>query len=327
MSDKENKDPQGQDNQGSSEDYLKQYLEETDTNKIGSSSNNSDAFSNNVKGGPDPSRASDLQYFHFDAKEMPLGIFYPVGTKIMVRAAQVKEIQAYSMVDDNNFHDIVEKMNDMLASCVKVKYANGSIGTFADIKDGDRFYLIFLIRELTFQKGNSLVVNAECKMCNTENSIELKRECFVFWETDDDLEPYFDDGNKVFTFETMNESVFHLGVPCIGLQKSFTDYILDEYKNKKSPNMSFLKVIPFTISDRKSITPEGIKKKLADFQNMNSNDFQFLNAAVNKMKFGIKETRKKCSSCGEEVRTDMQFPGGASAIFVVHDAFDKYLKK
>ena len=56
-------------------------------------------------------------------------------------------------------------------------------------------------------------------------------------------------------------------------------------------------------------------------------DFQFLNAAVNKMKFGIKEIRKRCSSCGEEVRTDMQFPGGASAIFVVHDAFDKFIKK
>lgn len=310
-----------------SEDFLKQYLEETDTNKMGASSNAKNAFSENVKSGPDSSRAVDLQYFHFDAKEMPLGMFYPEGTKIMVRAAQVKEIQAYSMVDDNNFYDIVEKMNDMLASCVKVKYANGSVGTFADIKDGDRFYLIFLIRELTFQKGNSLVVSADCKMCNTENQIELKRECFVFWDTDEDLEPFFDEGNKVFTFETISDSVFHLGVPCIGLQKSFTDYILEEYKNKKNPNMSFLKVIPFTISDRKSITPDGIRKKLGEFQRMDGDDFQFLNAAVNKMKFGIKEIRKRCSSCGEEVRTDMQFPGGASAIFVVHDAFDKFIKK
>ena len=37
--------------------------------------------------------------------------------------------------------------------------------------------------------------------------------------------------------------------------------------------------------------------------------------------------KKSCGECGEEVRTDMQFPDGASAIFVVSDAFDAYLKE
>ena len=63
--------------------------------------------------------------------------------------------------------------------------------------------------------------------------------------------------------------------------------------------MAFLKVVPFTISDRTSITKEGIKKKLSEFQTMDGNDFQFLNAAVNKMKFGIKELVTSCSACGE----------------------------
>jgi hypothetical protein len=44
------------------------------------------------------------------------------------------------------------------------------------------------------------------------------------------------------------------------------------------------------------------------------------------MTFGIKELKKKCS-CGEEVHTDMQFPNGASGIFVIHDAFEAYIKE
>jgi hypothetical protein len=51
-----------------------------------------------------------------------------------------------------------------------------------------------------------------------------------------------------------------------------------------------------------------------------------LNSAVSKMTFGIKELKKNCE-CGEEVHTDMQFPTGASGIFVIHDAFEAYIKE
>jgi hypothetical protein len=45
------------------------------------------------------------------------------------------------------------------------------------------------------------------------------------------------------------------------------------------------------------------------------------------MTFGVKELVKSCSSCGVEVHTDMSFPNGASGIFVVHDAFETFIKK
>ena len=63
-----------------------------------------------------------------------------------------------------------------------------------------------------------------------------------------------------------------------------------------------------------------------EFEEIDDISFQFLNAAVGKMTFGIKELKKKCS-CGEEVHTDMQFPNGASGIFVIHDAFEAYIKE
>lgn len=306
------------------EDFLKKYLEDTDVNKTKVPQFEESA----IKGlkQEDTGRVADLQYFAFDAKDLPLGMFYQNGTKIMVRAAQVKEIQAYSMVDDKNFYDMIEKMNDMLSACVRVKYVDDRVGSYMDVKDGDRIYLIFLIRELTFQSGNILTTTTTCK-CGCELQIELKRQNFEHHPMPESLAKFFDSIEKQFIFETMDGSVHKIAPPTIGLQKSFTEYIVKEYNDKKTPNLSFLKIIPFTLVGRNSITVDGIKSKLLEFQQLTIPSFQFMNAAVNKMQFGIKNLRKKCTQCGEEVHTDMVFPNGPSAIFSLPDAFDQFIKK
>ena len=309
------------DKEMSEEDYLKKHLGDLDNPK--NVMNNDIPFVAQPK--VDNTRTTDLQFFNFDIKELPCGEFYPSGTVFMVRPAQVREIQAYSMVDDNNFYDIVEKMNDILQSCVRVKYSDGKIGSYIEVKDQDRLFLVFLIRELTFQQGNSLTVNSKCS-CGQDVQMELKRDHFSFHEIDEKLERYFSASTRTYHFSTINGREFELTPPNIGLQKSFTEYILKESNEKRTPNLSFLKIIPFMLAGRTSVTYEGIKAKLKEFEEIDDISFQFLNAAVGKMTFGIKELKKKCS-CGEEVHTDMQFPNGASSIFVIHDAFEAYIKE
>lgn len=308
-------------NKMSEEEYLKKHLGQIENSKA--PVNSDIPFVEQPK--IDSTRTTDLQYFNFDIKELPCGDFYPAGTVFMVRPAQVKEIQAYSMVDDQNFYDIVEKMNDILQSCVRIKYSDGRMGSYLDVKDQDRLFLIFLIRELTFQQGNSLTVTARCG-CGNDIQLELKRDHFSFHQIDEKLDRYFSNSTRSYHFTTVNGKEFELTPPNIGLQKAFTDYILKENNEKRTPNLSFLKIIPFMLSGRTSITYEGIKSKLKEFEEIDDISFQFLNAAVSKMTFGIKELKKTCS-CGEEVHTDMQFPNGASGIFVIHDAFEAYIKE
>lgn len=305
----------------SEEEYLRKHLESVDNNYI-----NSDIpFKKN-----DPiiesSRSTDLTYFNFDVREMPCGKYYPDGTVIMVRPAKVREIQAYSMVDDNNFYDIVEKMNDMLQSCVRIKYPNGHLASYLELKDQDRLYVIFMIRELTFQQGNSLAVTTRCS-CGTDVQIEMNRRNFVFHELDERINKFFDNSSRTFKFTIQNGKEYELSPPCIGIQKAFTEYIIEENKEKRTPNLAFLKIIPFMLPGRTTITIDGIRAKLKEFERIDDISFQFLNAAVNKMKFGIKELKGICSGCGMEVRSDMTFPNGASGIFVIHDAFETYIKE
>lgn len=308
----------------SEEEYLKKHLSDLEQGK--NQVNSDIPFSDAEPTNSESNRVNDLQYFNFSVDQFPCGLFYPKGTLIMVRPAQVREIQAYSMVDDNNFYDIVEKMNGMLQSCVRLKYPDGKIGSYLEVKDQDRLFLIFLIRELTFQQGNELSVKALCPCDNSEVSIELKRDNFVFHGVDEKLEKFFNISSSSYKFRLKNGREYEVTPPNIGLQKAFTDYIIKENNEKRSPNLSFLKIIPFLLSGRSSITYDGIKSKLKEFEEMDDISFQFLNSAVSKMTFGIKELKKMCE-CGEEVRTDMTFPNGASGIFVIHDAFEAYIEE
>jgi hypothetical protein len=302
------------------EDYLRKHLE-----KIEKKPSVYDTQAPIKQQQKDNSRTTDLQYQAFDCSLFPCGIFYLNGTTIQVRPALVKEIQAYSMVDDNNFPDIIDKMNDMLMACVRVKYSNGDIGSYLDIKEQDRIYLLFLIRDLTFQQGMYLTVNKECK-CKNEVQVELKPAHFIYFKLNETMEKYFDNYNKCFTFDYKGQE-FNLTMPNIGLQKSFTDYITEEVGQKKDPNLSFLKIMPFLLGDRNYIDSKEIKEQLKTFQSLSVDAFQFLNSAISHMKFGIEKLRKNCSVCGKEVHTEMVFPNGASGIFVIHDAFERFIQE
>lgn len=303
----------------SEEDYLKQHLLQ---NEKGQSRD----MYQMVEPSQSNTRTADLQFISVDVRQLPCGQFYPDGTSLLIRAAQVKEIQSYSMVDDNNFYDVIEKMNDMLASCVRIKFSDGKMGTFLDIKDQDRLFLIFMIRELTFQNGTSLSIKSKCN-CGENCEIELKRSNFRFHIIDEKLKGFYNKKINSFYFKTKNGKEFSLTPPTIGLQKSFTEYIIKENSEQRKPNMAFLKIIPFMLEGRNSITQEGIVSKLNEFESMDDISFQFLNSAVSKMTFGIKELVKNCGSCGLEVRANMQFPNGASGIFVIHDAFETFIEK
>lgn len=308
------------------EDYLRMHLEGLEQGNNTQQQPQPKIYIPENKIKSNASMVSDLHFFTFDVKELPCGIFYPPGTTIQVRAAEVKEIQAYSMVDDNNFYDIVEKMNEMLASCVRIKYLDGKVGSYMELRDPDRYYVIFLIRELTFQSGSSLTTNATCT-CGQDCQIELKRNHFLNYEVNDKIKKYFDPQTYSFRFTTKTGETYFMAPPTIGLQKSFTEYIIKENAEKKKPNLAFLKIIPFLLHDRTSITLDGIKAKLSEFQKMSDISFQFLNSAVQKMTFGVESLKKDCNVCGLEVRTDMIFPDGPSAIFIIHDAFDQFIQE
>lgn len=272
-------------------------------------------------------RIDELEYFNIDTKELPCGIFYPAGSYIQIRSASVLEIQYFSMVDDKNIYDILEKINYILSSCLKLKLPGGVTKTYIDLKDPDKFFCIFLIREITFQKGNYLVTTATCSD-GTECKIELRRENFEFWQPSDKIKRFYNPELRCFSFETTNDFIFHIAPPTIGIQKNLLDYVQSQNNRGKKVNPSFLKIMPYLTNGQNNLSEEKImelEKDFSDPEKMDDISFQFLNSTINIFKFGIKCAKSIC--CGEEVRSESLFPRGASSLFVIHDAFDRYLKK
>lgn len=272
------------------------------------------------------SKVSDLEFFSYDISFLPSSLFYPSGAALQIRASSVKEIQAYSMVDDTNYYDITEKMNYMLMSCVRIKYPNGVVGSYLELRDPDRYFVIFLIRELTFQNGSSLSTTVDCA-CGNPVQIELVHQNFRTFELNKRIAKFYDKNNRCFRFETKKGGIYYMSPPTIGVNKSLTEYIIKKNANKETLNMSFLKIVPFLFYNKISVTEEEILAKEAEFKTMDIQEFQFINAAVDLITFGIEKLEKKCEVCGNEVRTDMVFPTGASGIFIDDDAFGRFIKE
>jgi hypothetical protein len=275
------------------------------------------------------------EYISIDVKSLPAGVFYKEGTRISIRGASVAEVQEYSVVDQANIMDVTEKMNKILSRCVRFIRSDGTTGSYRDLKDNDRIFLIFMIRELTFQKGNNLAKEVTCETCGHEFKIEYratnserKPNTFVNHEMNEEIAEFFNPDLKVFEFE-IDDKVYRLSPPSIGLQESFFENLkvnIQENPNKK-PNVSFLKIIPFTLYDRTTITADGIKAKEKEFSEMDMDSFQTLDYVIDRMEFGIKELNSKCPVCGAEVRTEMSFPSGAKSLFTVSSPLEKLKKK
>lgn len=305
-------------NMNSSEEYLKDYINNNDyddpTNIVRDNRSNNENNNERSLG----STTKDAEFMALSIEEFPCAPFYPAGTTVMVRSATVPEIQHFSTVDDTNFYDVYEKVNYMVSSCVFIKSPNGTKLPYTNLVDGDRWYLIFLIRDLTFQKGNDLYTEGKGGV-----KIPLKRGYFTFHKMEEKLSKYYDKVKGIFSFKTKIGDI-DMAPPTIGLQKSFTDYMIEEAQNKREIDKSFLKIIPYTLPNRTSITKEGIKKKLEEFRNMDGDLFQFLNQVVQKMSFGISGV-KTITESGEEVHSDNVFPTGVSGLFLLPDAIDDFL--
>jgi hypothetical protein len=272
-------------------------------------------------------------YLSVDLNALPTGMFYKQGTKIFIRAALVPEIQDYSTVVETNVVDVTEKMNQMLSSCVRVKFPNGTLGSYKDIMDNDRIFLIFMIRELTFQKNVNIAKDVKCGECSHGFKIQYRAtpstdhaKSFVISEMSSELKPFYDPNERCLVFN-VNGKVWKLSPPTISLQEDFYDYMRRLAEEKQKPNVAFMKIIPYTLVHLRKISDDGIVAKEKEFKALDKEEFLFLNDVVDKMVFEIKELKALCPSCGVEVHSDFTFPAGAKAIFSIPNIFDKFTKK
>jgi len=259
------------------------------------------------------------------------GRFYREDFEIHIRAARVGEVRDFSTVDEENLKDVDDKLNSILVSCIKVMYGSQK-GSYRDILEEDRIYVILSIRELTFKNGEAKIMmpvgKKKCATpsCKAQENVELKTENLQFNHVDELIERYYDEVNRCYTVPTKNHGELTLAPPTIGVMRAITDYVRKREEENKSWDKSSISVLPYIQREWRGFNDREIFSAMTNFQGWDTGKYSLVYRLVEKMKIGIKpEFMYPCQSCGGEVTVPLSFPGGIKSLFIIQDISSELL--
>ena len=273
------------------------------------------------------------------------GRFYADDFNVYIRSCRVGEIREYSMMDESNPNDIIDKMNYMLASCTKVSFGNMP-GSYKDILDHDRFYLIKRIQELTFKNGETVinipVPDGACKTpgCKPQTEVKLTSDMLERPEPDPQLEKYYDSVNKCFSIKTKHYGTIQLAPPTIGVTTIVRDWAIDRTQNQKRWDQALVQIIPFFQRDWRQFKDRDVFNLATEFENWDATKFTLIYRMIEKINATVgmsPNIHVRCESCGGDMEIPVMFQttsddgqevrGGFKSLFVptISDQSDELL--
>lgn len=316
-------------------DHLMNYVKNNEHKQEQPFITNIEEFGPNTKQKVDYIESTaDSKWIDIPLEELPYGKFYKTGTHIFIRPAATKEIEAFAVVNDKNPFDVQLKLNEILLACTKITYLDGTTGNYKDIQSGDRDTLAIIISRATAKNGNKIQkkIVCGCDSSKDEIVIDMIPSNYIYKVESEDIKPWFNADKRVYEFELENGVRIPLAPPTIGLTESLHEYVF--YKSAQSegkitPNVTFMQCIPYIKAGLgvKSMSIEQLEQEEYNFTKMNEELFMFIYDAIDLMGFGIDELKTKCTKCGKELKTPFTFPGGARSLFVVPNAFKKFIRQ
>ena len=255
------------------------------------------------------------------------GKFYPDGTKISIRAAKVQEVREFSTMEETNLFDVDDKLNNILLACTKVELGKGRKGSYKDILEEDRIFIILSIRELTFKDGeNKLTHKAICRQCDTENVYDLRTNNLQYHEIDEALEKYYHEELKCYAIQTKTSGTIKMAPPKIGVMKVVTAAIKEKEEKREKWDKSFHQLVPYIQTEWRNFDNDTLFDRQVEFQGWSMNKFGVVYRMAEKMKIGVKqELIHPCEKCGAEVTVPITFRGGLKSLFIIQDPGDELI--
>lgn len=264
--------------------------------------------------------SNDIGYKRVPVEVLPSkGLFYPDGTEIGIRSATVAEIKHWSTIDDNDLLSIDECINFVLERCVRIKMPN-RISSWLDIKELDRIYLIFAIRELTFKNGeNKLYVDT-----GDGDKVEVTKDMLNYFNIDDRLLKYYNNEKRCFTLRFKDGSGdINIYMPSIGVSNFLKNYIKTKNQANQKFDQVYARYAPFLYDDYRVITTQKYEKDAQDSYFWDLKKISLLSQVVDILQKSIDMKVKYKNKEGAELEAQLNFRGGFKSIFVISDIFDE----
>ena len=265
--------------------------------------------------------ASELGWKNVPIEYLPSqGLFYESGTQVAIRAATVAEIRHWSTIDENDLLGVDDMLNFIIEKCCKIKIP-GRAASFKDLKEIDRFYLIFAIRDYTFKNGeNKLYVNV------TDNDgvgdrIEVTKDVIDYFNPDERMMKYFSHEEHCFKLEMRNGEKFVMYFPTLGVMSFIKNYIKTKQQQGQNFDKAFIKYAPFLFNDWRALTQASYDKAVQDSYSWSVARISALDKLVEILASSVNPQIRYVNPSSAEVTAPLNFQGGIKSIFLISDIF------
>lgn len=270
-------------------------------------------------------------WHRLDTEDFPSGgRYYSKDMRVAIKAATTTEIQYFSVIDENDPYSVDEAITDLLKICLNVSFGN-RIGSWKDIKEEDKVYVILGIKELTFAEGeNEISFEVKCNSCKTKNKMVIKNENFQRRDVPEFLRKYYSEEERLFIVKSKSYGEIRVQPPSVGIMKEVASYIkkLSQAGENIKEAMPFLKVLPYMADSWRGLNEDKINNLKIEFLRWKKKSL-FFAQLTEKMQVGVKEKMKMtCENrhCAESIEADVQLPTGIKGLFVDEDILDRELE-
>ena len=267
-----------------------------------------------------PEKSDDILGWHvLDLNELPSkGKFYPADTVLKIRSAKAAEIRHFSTMDDNNYIDMEEKLNHVVASCSQMT-GNGKKLSYKDILEEDRIILLLSIRDLTFpEPENKLILKGKTEKTKKSVEIELSVKNLVPTEIVAEIEKYYDAKARTYVIQTKSAGEVRMKPPTIGVMEEVTSYLRDRQEKEIEIDKAFIQILPYTVSDWRQLSLTKIFSLEVDYKAWDDRKYMIMYRLAEKMRIGV-QTELYAEVDGEPAKAPLDFPGGIKSLFIISD--------
>jgi hypothetical protein len=268
-----------------------------------------------------PEKTADqfLGWMVLDQTELPsLGKFYPHDTVIKIRSARAAEIRHFSTMDENNYIDMEEKLNNIVEMCTQITSGDKRL-SYKDILEEDRIVLLLSIRDLTFpEPENKLILKGKTEHTKVPVDIELSSRYLVATQVPTEIEAYYSSKERTYVIKTRSAGEVRMRPPSIGVMQEITKYLKDRQEKEVEFDKAFVQVLPYITPDWRQLNLPRIFSLEVDYKSWDQNKFMVIYRLAEKMKIGV-ETTLEMEYDGEIAKAPLDFPGGIKSLFIISD--------
>jgi len=267
--------------------------------------------------------AGDIGWKNVPLANLPSqGLFYPEGTEVAIRAASVAEIRHWSTIDENDALAIDDMLNFVIEKCCRTRMG-GRPSNFKDLKEIDRFYVIFAIRDFTFKNGENKLFTYIEGEDGKEEKIEITKDVLTYFNPDEKLMEYYNNDMKCFVFPMKSGEVFECHFPSLGVMSFIKSYAKAKTQKNAKFDKAFLRYAPFLIPEWKGLTEKEYEKISQDSLEWSIKKISLMDKVTGMLAGSINPQIRYITASGEEDTTPLSFRGGIKSLFLIPDILDE----